>query len=264
MRPLGRNIPWKSISIPWIRRSKGWKFRSKATFRRKNGVETCHIVAKKPFSAVHAVGCPTDVPEHQTFLIFAYLRARAQARENNRFSMLKNSGADSMEVVPPLLSLPGGERRDESPAAARAALRPTTRKPLRARPFQTKNVSLQPSTRTCGEIGRRARLRIWWLRPCRFESYQVHTGPACQPFPDGRRAGPFACKRRSVGTLHDANHTLFICIRPTLPPTQRLRAKLPATGRLSRKRKYKTASLFLSTRLRYLCTAQNPNLYNTV
>ena len=27
----------------------------------------------------------------------------------------------------------------------------------------------------CGEIGRRARLRIWWFRPCRFESYQAHT-----------------------------------------------------------------------------------------
>ena len=26
----------------------------------------------------------------------------------------------------------------------------------------------------CGEIGRRARLRIWWLRSCRFESYQAH------------------------------------------------------------------------------------------
>ena len=26
----------------------------------------------------------------------------------------------------------------------------------------------------CGEIGRRARLRIWWFRPCRFESYQAH------------------------------------------------------------------------------------------
>ena len=26
----------------------------------------------------------------------------------------------------------------------------------------------------CGEIGRRARLRIWWPRPCRFESYQAH------------------------------------------------------------------------------------------
>ena len=97
MRPLGRNIPWKSISIPWIRRSKGWKFRSKATFRRKNGVETCHIVAKKPFSGVSAAEYLTDVSEHQAFLIFAYLRARAQPREKNRFSVLKNSGADGMK-----------------------------------------------------------------------------------------------------------------------------------------------------------------------
>lgn len=28
--------------------------------------------------------------------------------------------------------------------------------------------------RACGEIGRRARLRIWWFMPCRFESYQAH------------------------------------------------------------------------------------------
>ena len=89
MRPLGRNIPWKSISIPWIRRSKGWNFRSKATFQRKNSSETCHIVAKTPFSAVPAAVRRTDVFHYQTFLIFAYLRARAQALENNRFSMLK-------------------------------------------------------------------------------------------------------------------------------------------------------------------------------
>ena len=28
----------------------------------------------------------------------------------------------------------------------------------------------------CGEIGRRARLRIWCLATCRFESYQAHKG----------------------------------------------------------------------------------------
>ena len=26
----------------------------------------------------------------------------------------------------------------------------------------------------CGEIGRRARLRIWCFATCRFESYQAH------------------------------------------------------------------------------------------
>ena len=31
--------------------------------------------------------------------------------------------------------------------------------------------------RACGEIGRRARLRIWWFMPCRFESYQAHHNP---------------------------------------------------------------------------------------
>ena len=30
------------------------------------------------------------------------------------------------------------------------------------------------STRACGGIGRRARLRIWCLATCRFESYQAH------------------------------------------------------------------------------------------
>ena len=66
-------------------------------FSEENGVETCHIVAKKPFSGVSAAECLTDVPEHQAFLIFAYLRARAQPREKNRFSVLKNSGADGMK-----------------------------------------------------------------------------------------------------------------------------------------------------------------------
>ena len=28
--------------------------------------------------------------------------------------------------------------------------------------------------RACGEIGRRARLRIWCFATCRFESYQAH------------------------------------------------------------------------------------------
>ena len=26
----------------------------------------------------------------------------------------------------------------------------------------------------CGVTGSRARLRIWWSNPCRFESYQAH------------------------------------------------------------------------------------------
>ena len=97
MRPLGRNIPWKSISIPWIGRSIQWKIQSKATFQRKIGADLRHIVAKKPFSGVHAAGPPTDVFHYQTFLIFAYLQAREQAREKIRFSVLKNSGADSMK-----------------------------------------------------------------------------------------------------------------------------------------------------------------------
>ena len=89
---FGRNIPWKSISIPWIRRSKGWKFRSKASFRVKNGAETCHIVAKKPFSGVPAAGPLMLVFESQTFLIFAYLRATERAHGKNAFSVLKSKG----------------------------------------------------------------------------------------------------------------------------------------------------------------------------
>ena len=89
MRPLGRNIPWKSISIPWIRRSKGWNFRSKATFQRKNSSETCHIVAKTPFSAVPAAVRCTDVFHYQAFLIFVHLPPGTQGYGKIAFSVLK-------------------------------------------------------------------------------------------------------------------------------------------------------------------------------
>ena len=89
MRPLGRNIPWKSISIPWIRRSKGWNFRSKATFQWKNSSETCHIVAKTPFSAVPAAVRCTDVFHYQTFLIFVHLPPGTQGHGKIAFSVLK-------------------------------------------------------------------------------------------------------------------------------------------------------------------------------
>ena len=36
-----------------------------------------------------------------------------------------------------------------------------------------KSLSLQMNS-ACGEIGRRARLRIWCFTTCRFESYQAH------------------------------------------------------------------------------------------
>ena len=39
--------------------------------------------------------------------------------------------------------------------------------------IQKKNVTLQ-SVSACGEIGRRARLRIWYREMCRFESYHAH------------------------------------------------------------------------------------------
>ena len=133
MRPRGVFRPKHPMEID---------FHPKASFRVKNGVETCHIVAKKAFSGVPAAGPLMLVFESQTFLIFAYLRARERALENNRFSMLKNSGfrrggfpaAHTMRMAcrrkrmsvrgcrpelwaagkPPLLSHPGGERRDSS------------------------------------------------------------------------------------------------------------------------------------------------------
>ena len=42
-------------------------------------------------------------------------------------------------------------------------------------PHRHKHGTARPLQRACGGIGRRARLRIWWFRPCRFESYQAHT-----------------------------------------------------------------------------------------
>ena len=69
-----------------------WKFRSKASFRVKNGAETCHIVAKNPFSGVPAAGPLMLVFESQTFLIFAYLQATERAHGKNAFSVLKSKG----------------------------------------------------------------------------------------------------------------------------------------------------------------------------
>ena len=78
-------------------RSIPWKFRSKACFQRKNSPKMRHIVAKITFSGLLTAELRTDVFHYQLFLIFAYLRATAQARENIRFSMLKNSRADKVE-----------------------------------------------------------------------------------------------------------------------------------------------------------------------
>ena len=89
MRLRNRSIPWKSISIPWIRRSKGWKFPSKATFQMKMEANLRHIVAKMGISALLAAGRRMDMLENEVFLIFAYLRAKERALENNRFSVLK-------------------------------------------------------------------------------------------------------------------------------------------------------------------------------
>ena len=106
MRLFCRNIPWISISIPWNRRSIPWKIASKGSFQRKNSPKTCHIAAKKPFRAYLAEEHLTLASESHTFLIFAYLQAKEQARENNRFSMLKNSGAAPIRGRP--LPLPDG------------------------------------------------------------------------------------------------------------------------------------------------------------
>ena len=58
----------------------------------KNGAETCHIVAKNPFSGVPAAGPLMLVFESQTFLIFAYLQATERAHGKNAFSVLKSKG----------------------------------------------------------------------------------------------------------------------------------------------------------------------------
>ena len=57
----------------------------------------------------------------------------------------------------------------------------TEKKQRKPNKTKKKTLSLQRFTkaaskqqRACGEIGRRARLRIWCLATCRFESYQAH------------------------------------------------------------------------------------------
>ena len=40
--------------------------------------------------------------------------------------------------------------------------------------YSNKRLIFAPAFRACGEIGRRARLRIWCSDTCRFESYQAH------------------------------------------------------------------------------------------
>ena len=77
-----RNIPWNGRSVPWI-------FPSKATFRRKNSPEVCHIVAKKALAAAFAGGPSGQEPHNQVILIFAHFRAAERARGNNAFSVLK-------------------------------------------------------------------------------------------------------------------------------------------------------------------------------
>ena len=168
-------------------------------------------------------------------------------------------GAAPLRHSPRAVGQPGDKKRDKSrlyvgarPAAIRAGHRAQTGNRQRVRPFQTKNVSLQPSTGTCGEIGRRARLRIWWLRPCRFESYQVHAGPACLPFSDGRRAGPFAYRHHCIDPPRSTTHTLLYIYAPRPFPFKGSHRNARNRMAPTRRRNYKTASLFLSTRLRYL------------
>ena len=60
----------------------------------------CQIVAKIAFFGVPAAGCRKDVSENEVFLIFAYLRAKERALENNRFSVLKNRRADKVKGLP--------------------------------------------------------------------------------------------------------------------------------------------------------------------
>ena len=117
MRRNGRSIPSISVSIPSNGRSKGWNFRSKAIFRWKNSPDLCHIAAKIEFLGVPAAVLRKDVSENQAFQFFAYLRAKEQARENIRFSVLKTSGsalllrAHSGCCLPVCVSLRGARLR---------------------------------------------------------------------------------------------------------------------------------------------------------
>ena len=52
------------------------------------------------FPGVPAAGRRVDVSENEVLLIFAYLRAKEQSRENNRFSVLKSRGADKVKGLP--------------------------------------------------------------------------------------------------------------------------------------------------------------------
>ena len=83
---------WQTVNadvLPWIGRSIPWKFRSMGTFRPKNGPEFCHIAAKMVFLGFRAEVSRRDVLHCQAFPIFAYLCARVDVVENNRFSVLK-------------------------------------------------------------------------------------------------------------------------------------------------------------------------------
>lgn len=48
--------------------------------------------------------------------------------------------------------------------------------------FEQVGVFLHRISRACGEIGRRARLRIWYREMCRFESYQAHSSKTATSF----------------------------------------------------------------------------------
>ena len=102
---FGKSIPWNPRPIPWISPSK-------ACFQREIGADLCHIA-----SLFHVLGAQTaehrrDMPENQTFPIFAYLQPKERACENNQFSVLKTRGADKVMGHSARRRSPPREKRD--------------------------------------------------------------------------------------------------------------------------------------------------------
>ena len=61
------------------------------------------------------------MPHYQMLLIFAYMRAKERARENNRFSVLKTRGADKGEGYPAAWEIRHVETRFIASLTARMA-----------------------------------------------------------------------------------------------------------------------------------------------
>ena len=75
--------------------------------------------------------------------------------------------------------------------------------------------------RACGEIGRRARLRIWWFMPCRFESYQAHHNPP--PTASQKPSGLFLCSYHTKNTIRKSADSLIVSADAIRKPADTIR-----------------------------------------